>query len=392
MELVEVAGLVVALLGLPAVAIGVVTHRRNTASAAFDLTLAHLRSHQPDLRRQALTESPTNWRSPQIPLLAKPDWLLSGPVPIMKVEIELDRSSVVRNKGARRVQGLSKALTYSEALAARPDMKGLFNGVVYRPTLIRVHDDRLKISFAIGKYFEYLDSSEVLAFEAAARDLASRRVTSGPYRRSVDDPFDLSARATSFGVNTLTIRKAHSPPHGFFMHRRGNESIANETQTLHVTPAGEFAPSDVSLGAVEDDFDLVRNVVREYAEEFLGVEDAYGKGGRTIDFHKDAVFSDLSLAFRTGEAQLHVLGVGLDPLCWKPELLTVCVFEPAVFSAIFSNLVAENDEGTIISGANNAGIPLTHANVNLYAHDANASPTASACLTLAWHWRDALGL
>jgi hypothetical protein len=67
-------------------------------------------------------------------------------------------------------------------------------------------------------------------------------------------------------------------------------------ESIHVIPAGEFTPSDVGLQAQSEDFDLWRNIMREYAEEFLDVEEAYSRGGHTIELA--ALLEDLLGALR----------------------------------------------------------------------------------------------
>ncbi|MFI5841760.1 hypothetical protein ACIA8K_18825 [Catenuloplanes sp. NPDC051500] len=84
--------------------------------------------------------------------------------------------------------------------------------------------------------------------------------------------------------------------------------------------------------------------------------------------------------------------MGLDSVCWKPELLTVAVFEAREFDAIFGPLRAEGDEGTLISGFGGRGLEFTEANVQRYVEAPETSATAAACLTLAWRHRASLGL
>jgi len=106
--------------------------------------------------------------------------------------------------------------------------------------------------------------------------MEGRGVLDGPYRRYIDDPFNLTRRSVGFGINTLTIRRDANRC-GFYMHRRDKNNVTEAPEVLHVVPAGEFTPSDVGLQALRTDFDLWRNIVREYAEEFLNVEEAYGE-------------------------------------------------------------------------------------------------------------------
>jgi hypothetical protein len=176
------------------------------------------------------------------------------------------------------------------------------------------------------------------------------------------------------------------------MHRRNGRRVVNESDLIHVVPAGEFAPSSITLEARTTDFDIFRNIVREYAEEFLNVPEADGRGGRDLNFEKATSFSQLTKAKRTGSLTISVLGIGLDSVCLKPELLTVAVFEADVFDAIFASLAPENDEGVLLVGQEGRGLLFVEENVSNYATDPATSATGAACLMLAWRHRASLGL
>lgn len=161
---------------------------------------------------------------------------------------------------------------------------------------------------------------------------------------------------------------------------------------MHVVPAGEFTPSDVGLHALEEDFDLWRNIMREYAEEFLDVEEAYGRGGSPLDYANQSPFKELQAARQNGGLQIYVLGIGLDPLDWKPGLLTVCIFESGTFDQIFESMVPNGREGVIIVGPHKRGIPFTEESVHRYSENQNMINAGAACLKLAWLHRAELKL
>jgi hypothetical protein len=84
--------------------------------------------------------------------------------------------------------------------------------------------------------------------------------------------------------------------------------------------------------------------------------------------------------------------VVVDPLCFKPELLTVCIFSANAFDAIFADLTPSNDEGTLLVGPSRRGIPFNSHNVKLYADSMGTSLAAAVSLKLAWRHRRRLGL
>ena len=79
----------------------------------------------------------------------------------------------------------------------------------------------------------------------------------------------------------------------------------------------------------------------------------------------------------------------LEPLTLWVELLTVAVIEAPVFDALFSNMVAVNEEGAALSteaGRPTVGIPFTEA-ARERLRSEPLSPISRACLELAWRHR-----
>jgi hypothetical protein len=63
-----------------------------------------------------------------------------------------------------------------------------------------------------------------------------------PFRRSIVDPFDLSARPMLPSINTLTIRRDPIEGHRMYLHRRDANAVAAAGGMYHVVPAGVFQP------------------------------------------------------------------------------------------------------------------------------------------------------
>jgi hypothetical protein len=368
--------------------------------ASFDDVWEYVQTHQADLRSLAWSTSPPAWKSDIVPMLIRPGWLGNEPIPLENVSLELQTGFVTDQGRARGLINLQPSRnsfgghqTYSKALTVRAGQDGLFNGLVYRPLNVEVSQGGFQLTFTEGRYFDYLDSSEVLAYELGARVLAHELYPAeGVLRRSIADPFNLALRATSLGVNTLTIRKDARGKHGFFMHKRSGSYVVNERGLIHVIPAGEFTPSNVAYEAVNDDFSIWLNVMREYAEEFLNKEESYGRGGKPLDYENDSPYAELSAARRRGALHISIFGIAIDPLCLKPELLTVCIFEAKDFDRIFAKMVTFNSEGVLLVGPNRMGIPFTEPNIKLYADNADTASAGAACLKLAWRHRRELGL
>jgi hypothetical protein len=119
---------------------------------------------------------------------------------------------------------------------------------------------------------------------------------------------------------------------------------------------------------------------------------SYGRGGLTIDYENMSPYADLSAAREHGDLVVRTFGLAVDPLCYKPELLTVCVFSARTCDTIFANIVSDNEEGTLLVGLNRQWIPFTKEYIALDAEKSETSWAAVACLKLAWRHRRQLGL
>lgn len=60
-----------------------------------------------------------------------------------------------------------------------------------------------------------------------------------------------------------------------------------------VIAAGEFQPASVALWDRRNDFDLWRNIVREYSEELLGTPEHDGTRIKPIDYDTWPLYRDL---------------------------------------------------------------------------------------------------
>src|SRR4029453_16784496 len=89
-------------------------------------------------------------------------------------------------------------------------------------------------------------------------------------------------RMVSTSTDTLTIRKDKDGA-TFILHDRNAGNVAVAGGMLHVMPCGVFQPSSIKAAARQTDFDLWRNIMREYSEELLGNPEHDGDGS-PIDY------------------------------------------------------------------------------------------------------------
>ena len=132
-------------------------------------------------------------------------------------------------------------------------------------------------------------------------------------------------------------------------------------------------------------------MMREYAEEFLNMDEVRQGRGAPIDYAAQSPFRELLAAKTGGLVQPYLLGIGLDPASWKAQILTVCVFEAPAFDDIFAELAPENREGVLEISTHHraAPAPLTGWDFNEqtiqdYLKDPSLNSSAKTVLGLAW--------
>jgi transcriptional regulator with XRE-family HTH domain len=349
---------------------------------------------------------------PSIPrVLTRPDWLAPAPAPLERVHLRwLGRIPAPRITGSETVSAaLRPPLAtggqfnrYSQAIKdlERPSL--FENRSSYRLVALANDADGMVMEFGHTTYFDMLDTCEAVAHEFAAawQDtgcdpawLASPMQQHLPLRNAIRDPFDLSARAVLPSIDTITLRRNPDGGASIFLHERNAGSVAVAGSTVHVMPAGVFQPSSVSPWDQSADFDLWRNIMREYAEEYLGLPEADGSSGEPIDYAYTEPYRSLERAREDQQLRTFFFGIVLDPLTLAAEIITAVVLDHQVFDTVFANMVSANTEGTIVAPAGatpRAGIRFDQATVQSLLARPSLAPAAAACLQLAWLHRDVL--
>ncbi|MGH3913145.1 MAG: helix-turn-helix domain-containing protein, partial [Pseudonocardiaceae bacterium] len=196
------------------------------------------------------------------------------------------------------------------------------------------------------------------------------------------------------GIVALTMRLRRYPAEpSFLLHWRDPAKVATGG-VYGVIPAGEFQPFSVGLWDRCNDFDLWRNVVREYAEELLGEPEYDGSRSRSINYGQWPLFQQLQAARADGSVSAFFLGLGLIASTLTASILAVVVIDDDVFTEVFGTAVRFNEEGEIVAVGNGTpieGVPFTEAAVRRMLETEPMVPSGAACLALAWRHRDSLG-
>jgi len=273
------------------------------------------------------------------------------------------------------------------------------NRICYRLLDIQQSADAGRLALGYMRYFDMIDVGEALAHELAlevfdengnisVRD-SNKLLGRLSFRRLVRDPFDLEAYPLLLSISTLTIRRSRART-TFVLLRRHVGQVAIAGGMLSVMPTGVFQPASILPTHDTADFDMWRNMMREYSEEFLGNPEHDGSGD-PINYDRDEPFRSLDDARSAGKIRVLCLGTGIDALNFVGDVFTVAVFDADIFDEIFRNLVESNDEGTIAkTGRNHEHFTFDGTTIDRLLSSEPMAPSGAACLSLAWQHRESI--
>ncbi|MFG2043145.1 XRE family transcriptional regulator [Dactylosporangium sp. NPDC048998] len=362
-----------------------------------------LNAHRVALAREAVRLYDAELRIGTTGLIAPPSWLPSAPLELAAFGVALDSAASEPDvTGTEDASAHTRPLASEERRYARysqairdVDHPRLFeNRLAWRLTGVDWDQADAALTFSTSTYFGMVDTAEAFAHEMAAQHLTGTAGGISPaswrgltFRRHLGDPFDLHRRALVSSTDTLTIR-LDADGATFVLHNRSAGNVAVAGGMLHIMPAGVFQPSSILPAAQAADFDLWRNIMREYSEEFLGNAE-HGGDGNPADYAAEPLAS-FEAARTTGRIRVYCLGVALDALTLYGELLTVAVFEGETYDRLFVDMVDSNDEGVVVKTGKvqpTSALPFTRHVLDELAHGGRLAPAAAGCLELAWQHR-----
>jgi hypothetical protein len=311
-----------------------------------------LRRHRHELTVQAAARYPADERVRGTPLLAAPRWLPPAPIPLRDLVIEF-------RAGAAEISPPLPPTHYAETMRALAP-PAIFEN---RPTYRLIGVDLPRLVFGSGRYFDGIDTGEAAAHEFAAGQTG--------LRSAIGDPLDLTRRPANLAVSTLTVRLG--PPR-FLLHWRDPAAVGHAGGMYQVVPVGIFQPA----GDETADFNVWHSMVREFAEELAGYAE---------DDDKGAFARRMTAELGAGRIRAWCLGLGVDPLSFATDLLTVVTIEDVVFRELFGDAPGRNAEGQVL-----AARPFDAVTVARTVQDEPLQAAGAALLRLAWEYRAALGL
>ncbi len=354
-----------------------------SAQARWLRTRREMMEQRPALSRKAAADYPDLRLVNHTDLLLRPEWLPDVPLPLDRIRLHWRPDTPFTGlTGSEPVTADVRPepyATYAEAIAALAAPTVFENRPLYRLLAADLGSAEPTLSFGRGHYFDVVNIGESIGHEYCARGV-------GPLRRAIGDPTDPARRTAALAISTLTVRTGQSGS-TFLLHWRDPARVAHAGGLYQVVPVGVFQAADEAPWNEANDFDLWRNMVREFNEELLGGSEKYGAHLAPIDYDAHPLYARLTAGRTDGTVRAFVLGMGVDPLTLAVDLLTVVILESDVFDEVFGRSVTENAEGQVL-----AGLPFTESSIERYTTTEPMQPAGAATLRLAWRHRHKLGL
>jgi hypothetical protein len=273
--------------------------------------------------------------------------------------------------------------TYSEAVAALA-APGIFeNRCTYR--LLRADlQPRPRMVFGCGTYFDGIDVGDAAAHEFTTAILGE--ITTQDFRAAIGEPCDPARRPVNVALSTLTLRYDRTTGAATFpLHRRDGATVGHAGGMYQVLPVGIFQPAGEEPWNAENDFSLWRCIVRELAEELRGQAEDYETHRGPIDYGAWPFADHLTRALDTARVRAFCVGIGVDPLTFATDILTVLTIDAPLYDELFGTVAASNVEGSILPA-----MPFSAETVEQYASKEPTQAAGAGLLRLAWRHRSLL--
>ena len=364
---------------------------------------SYLQEHRHALALDAAGDYPDHRKIAGTPLLAAPGWQPAGPVPLQDIGLEFttpeltgaeltapgltapadpqpDLSAGAAPLLPERPDG-TRYLRYSDALRELAAPAVFENRPTYR--LTEADLTRSRLAFTRGRYFDGVDTGEAAAHEYAATRLGARSShRPAGLRALIADPCDLRRRPANLAISTLTLRLDQATGRAsFLLHWRDPAKVGHAGGMYQVIPVGVFQPA--GAGHERGDFSLWRCMIREFDEELRGRSEDYGPG--PVDYDAWPFARHMAAALDQGQIRVWCLGLGVDPLTYATDLLTVAVIDSRVFDELFSLSPRGNAEGSVLAAREFAAHVIDRIVTSEPVQAAGA-----AVLRLAWRHRERL--
>lgn len=223
---------------------------------------------------------------------------------------------------------------------ATAQAKRKWNGPTFALDHIRRVNGKVRLDCRPGRYFQSLATSEACDMELMTAladdpdqpvDLSALPVRRWAHERAAEqDPvLDGTGRSAAVSVATVILAARADGGYGVLLTPRSGE-VATHRLFNHVAPSGIFAPLDLDMTPLQDEFSVRRNLLREYLEELYSIEE-YEIGSKPIhSIETEPEVMRLRALIDSGSANLYYTGVSVNLLTLRPEICTLLlVRDPA---------------------------------------------------------------
>jgi hypothetical protein len=319
------------------------------------------------------------------PVVTKAEWLPDHPIPLRKIDQRLQSEWISDEPDP--APPLISALageTYAQFMArVAPNVRQKDN-FCYRLIDAEPLDNDFKLVFCASSYSHFVNSCDVLGYELA--DWALRSQTGDESIIPWPDGTDLVARGRPEAIFNLRNRSAcpatsavlllRNTPKGdvFFLHERTSPQLLDSPGGFHVVPSGQFQPDTAEDTNHIRNFSITRTVIRELAEELLGVKEVEEAIRTYDDFYDDPRVAPFVAGLESGAVKLYFMGMGFDALPAKPGFYIALVIDAAHIPSPSLKFI-DNWEGKFLAA------PMDE--LEKWSRDSRMIPDGATCLRLA---------
>jgi hypothetical protein len=278
------------------------------------------------------------------PAVMTKDMLARAPVALRKLDEQLKSDAALKEEEQPRLAEGYKYLFDGEPYSnfvrsVAPDVRQ-DNNFCYRMIAAMPRSEMPFLVFGPTRYRQFVNSCEALSFELGqwcfdhqnskikaprsnGQDLRAR----GP----AADIFDLRKRSCATGVCTVLILKKTTGCF-FYLQERISANLMEDPGGWHIVPSGTFQPETGEDDNHGRDYSVERTVIRELAEELLGVAEVEKLIAASENFYTDPRVKPYVKGLETGAVKTFFLGVSMHPPSAKPDLMTAMVVDTSQLS------------------------------------------------------------
>jgi hypothetical protein len=352
----------------------------------------HLRDHRYELAVCAAREYPESATVEGTPLLSTPLWLPHEPIPLDHIKLQYTHAEefdgitgtepIIQQLLPARADG-TRYRTYSDAVAALAAPAIFENRSTYRLLRADLQSNPYMI-FGSGHYFDGIDVGDAVAHEFTAATLSE--IETQDLRTAIGDSCNPARRLMNAAISTLTLRYDRTTGAATFpLHRRDGARVGHAGGMYQVLPVGVFQSVGEEPWNTTNDFSLWRCIIRELAEELRGDAEDYDTHRGPIDYDTWPFAHQFTRALDTAQVHAFCLGIGVDPLTFATDILTVVTIDAPLYDELFGEIADANTEGSITPA-----VPFTAQTVQRYASAEPMQAAGAGLLRLAWRHRSIL--